>query len=71
MVRDPGKKAGRPCKVPVWDSPIPDFFKVNDYAFLEETAMPEIFTMALAQLPGITLLLETSGAEGIIREHFS
>lgn len=69
-MRDPGEKASKPCKVLVWDPPIPGIFEANDHAFLEETAVPAVFTMVLAQLPGITLLLETDGAEGTIKECF-
>ena len=69
-MRDPGEKAGKPCKVLVWDSLIPDIFQANGHTFLEETAVPAIFTMALAQLPGITLLLKIDVAEGIINKHF-
>lgn len=70
MTGGPGEKAGKPCKVLVWDSPIPDVSQADGHTFLEETATPAIFIMALAQLSGITLLLRVDGAEGIINKCF-
>lgn len=70
-MRDPGEKAGKPCKVLVWGSPVPDIFQANDHTFLKKKAMPAIFTMALAQLPGFIPLLKVMGQKESLMSAFN
>lgn len=50
----------------LWGIP---WFQMFSKTLLEETVVPAVFTVALAQLPGITLLLNIDVAQGIINKH--
>lgn len=58
MIKDSGEKAGRQ------NSTIPCIFQGNGHTCLKEAAVPALFTMAVALLPGLTLVLKINKGQG-------